>query len=172
MEPDVGRKSHWSNPVCVLNIPIQKNYDLEESQQCICKAAFAAVLAMGAFAGGTLESQAGRAGAKETSCSETLQVSTKAYHKGQRRYSRTQRYDRSVHGHRYRSRRSGYTYQYAGYWYSAKWWVPVRIDSYADEDMSHAEWCEEQYGDYYDPRTNTYEASDGRSYRCIRPCGD
>ena len=57
-------------------------------------------------------------------------------------------------------------------WYSSQWWVPVRVDSYADEDMSHSEWCDEQYGDYYDPRTNTYEASDGRSYRCIRPRGD
>ena len=31
---------------------------------------------------------------------------------------------------RYRVRRPGYTYHYAGYWYSAAWWVPVRTGGY------------------------------------------
>ena len=43
-----------------------------------------------------------------------------AGHDGQ--YGGSARYDRRVHGPRYRSRRAGYVYKYAGYWYSRKWW--------------------------------------------------
>ncbi len=92
------------------------------------------------------------------------------YHRSHRRhYSGGHGYSRHIHGPRYRTRRVGYTYQYAGYWYAQRWWVPVRADSYGGGHLSHADWCYEQYGDYYDPRSNTYQASDGYSYRCIRP---
>ena len=138
----------------------------------ISLAAAAAVLSVGILAGGTVETHAGRASEDSASRSETLNAGKKPYHNNRRRYRATSRYDRHRHGPRYRARRSGYTYQYAGYWYSSQWWVPVRIDSYGDEDLSHAEWCDEQYGDYYDARTNTYEASDGLTYRCIRPQGE
>ena len=84
-------------------------------------------------------------------------------------YGSSAHYDRRVHGPRYRTRRAGYIYKYAGYWYSRKWWVPVRAHSYGGGHLSHREWCREQYGRYYDPYSNTYSASDGRSYRCIRP---
>ena len=84
-------------------------------------------------------------------------------------YGNGARYNRRVHGPRYRSRRAGYVYKYAGYWYSRKWWVPVRADSYGGRHLSHTEWCREQYGRYYNPYTNTYRASDGHHYKCIRP---
>ena len=42
-------------------------------------------------------------------------------------------------------------------------------DSYGGRHLSHGEWCREQYGRYYNPYTNTYRASDGHHYKCIRP---
>ncbi|NNF80402.1 MAG: hypothetical protein HKN05_20460 [Rhizobiales bacterium] len=89
-----------------------------------------------------------------------------------RRHARpAHHYSRRAHGPRYRSQRSGYTYHHAGYWYYATWWVPVLVDNSFSRTLSHAKWCRQQYGIYYDHRSNTYQASDGQTYRCIRPRG-
>ena len=132
-----------------------------------CKAAAAALLFVGAASLGAPASNAGDA-------------HRHAYHSGGssahhghncrcRKHHAAHRYNRRAHGHRYRSRRSGYTYQYAGYWYSSQWWVPVLVDNSHSRTLSHGKWCRQQYGIYYDRRSNTYQASNGRRYRCIRP---
>ncbi len=151
----------------------------------IWKAAFAALLLMGAISFGGSASQAG-----EPHRSAVHTAGTKAYqahdcrcrkrhhrrHRAKRKHAYhrhharpAHRYSRRAHGQRYRSRRSGYTYHHAGYWYSAEWWVPVLVDNSFSRTLSHAKWCRQQYGIYYDRRSNTYQASDGRTYRCIRP---
>lgn len=139
--------------------------------------------------------QAGASKAGEASRSVHINLGTKAYRKRQRhhRRHRTKRhayhrshrrhgahrrhtrprhhYSRRAHGPRYRARRPGYTYHYAGYWYAAARWVPVRVGSHGGRHLSHAEWCYQQYGAYYHARSNTYLASDGNAYHCIRPSG-
>ncbi|MCP5082608.1 MAG: hypothetical protein GY948_13055 [Alphaproteobacteria bacterium] len=168
------------------------------------KAAFAALLLVGAISFGTTSSHAGA-----PSHSATVVLTPKAYqahncrcrkrhhrrhrakrkhgyhrrhkrrsahrrrhkrHGAHRRHARpAHHYSRRAHGQRHRSRQSGYTYHHAGYWYSAVWWVPVLVDNSFSRTLSHAKWCRQQYGIYYDRRSNTYQASDGRTYRCIRP---
>ena len=148
-------------------------------------AAGAALFVLAASVGTATPSQAGA-----TSHSHTIVPGTAAYqahncrcrkrhhrrHRAKRKHAHHRRhahvrhrYSRRAHGPRYRSRRSGYTYHHAGYWYSAMWWVPVRIDNAFSRTLSHAKWCRQQYGIYYDRRSDTYQASDGRTYRCIRP---
>ena len=119
----------------------------------ICNAAFAALLMAGAVAGSTAAPDAA--------------IAYQSHNSDQ--HASDDNYDEDEHGPRYRERRPGYTYQFAGYWYSKAWWVPVRTDSDDAGDLSHAEWCFEQYGEYYNADSDTYGASDGRSYRCIRP---
>lgn len=95
-------------------------------------------------------------------------------HYARKHYARkhhARRYSRHVHGARHRVRRPGYTFHYAGFWYASVWWVPVRVDRQHGRHLSHPEWCRQQYGRYYHERSNTYLASDGIAYRCLRPKG-
>ena len=140
----------------------------------ICKTAIAALLAAGALMANGTAAQAGGASAGDARHSANLRVGTKAYrahHRRCRKHRCARRYDRRAHGPRHRKHRAGYDYHYAGYWYSVVWWIPVRADSFGAHILNHAEWCRHQYGHYYDVRSNTYRASDGYSYRCIRPGG-
>lgn len=90
-------------------------------------------------------------------------------HHVRKRYAR--HYSRHAHGARYHTRRPGYTFHYAGFWYASIWWVPVRTDHRSGRHLNHPEWCRQQYGRYYHARSNTYLASDGIAYRCLRPKG-
>ncbi len=141
----------------------------------IWKAAFAALMLVGAATLGAPASQAGEPyhGVRHAAGTKAYQAHNcrcRKRHAAHRHHRRSaHRYSRRAHGHRYRSRRSGYSYQYAGYWYSAQWWVPVLVDNSHSRTLSHAKWCRQQYGIYYDRRSDTYRASNGRSYRCIRP---
>ncbi len=138
----------------------------------ICKAALAALVFVGASSLGAPASNAGdpHYHAAATKAHHAHNCQCRKHHARHRRHSRSaHRYSRRAHGQRYRSRRSGYTYQYAGYWYSSQWWVPVLVDNSHSRTLSQAKWCRQQYGIYYDRRSNTYQASNGHRYRCIRP---
>ena len=54
-----------------------------------------------------------------------LSITNVAQKGGHSRASRDRsvRYNRDIHGHRYRNRRAGYTYYDGRYWYRSAWWL-------------------------------------------------
>ncbi len=86
------------------------------------------------------------------------------------------RWERRLHGDRYRNRRDGYFHYYDGYYYREPWWtvtVPLAVydDDDDDWDEDHVQYCSERYRSY-NPNDNTWVSYSGDVRECISPFDD
>jgi hypothetical protein len=113
-------------------------------------------------------------------------VQTIDYHRrGVRPRHYDRRWDRRVHGDRYRSPRGAYRHRYTdGYYYANPWWTlgigigapivvqparPHRVRPVAPRSASaHVQWCFDRYRSY-NARSDTFTGYDGVVRRCRSP---
>lgn len=85
------------------------------------------------------------------------------------------RWDRALHGDRYRYRRDRHRHYYNGYYYATPWWLftaPLVIGgTYATRRNwgdRHIQWCLDRYRSY-NPRYNTWVSRSGEVRQCYSP---